>query len=90
MRVSSFVLYCLLFEWPPLEGSVGKLVVGIKVGEEYGARISFGNSLLKCIARGVTLATLFLGYFTTPYRNDNRALHDLMSSTYALKRNKLV
>lgn len=85
-----FILYYLLLEWSPLKGTIGKFLLGIKVCDEYGARLSFSKSLLRCISRGVTFFTFFLGYLTILFRDDNRALHDFMSSTYVLNKNKNV
>jgi len=79
-----FVIYYLVLEWSPLQGTVGKLLLGLKTCDEFGARLSLGKSLLRCISRGVTFFTLLLGFFTILFRDDNRALHDFMSSTYVL------
>lgn len=83
-----FLLYFLILDWSPLRGTIGKYLFGLKVCDEFGARLSFGKSLLRCLARGVTLLTLFFGYLTILFRQDKRALHDLMSSTYVLEKTK--
>lgn len=78
-------IYYLIFDWSPLRGTPPKYFLGLSVTDEYGARLSFSKSALRFISRAVTFFTLFIGFFIVLFRDDSRALHDIMSSTYVLK-----
>ncbi|WP_434952228.1 RDD family protein [Shewanella sp. HL-SH4] len=79
-------LYYLVIEATPLQGTLGKFVLGIKVCDEFNNRITIRQNMLRNLGRIFTFFTMLLGYITVPFRKDKRALHDLVSDTYVLKK----
>ena len=77
-------LYYFITDWL-LKGSIGKKALRLAVFDEYGDRLSPSRSLLRILSRLLTFLTLFLGYLTIVFREDKRALHDIMSNTYVFK-----
>jgi uncharacterized RDD family membrane protein YckC len=78
------VIYYTALESSPLRGTIGKLLLGISVTDEFGEKLSILKSLTRTLTRAVTMLTLFLGYVFIFIREDKRALHDVMSGTYVV------
>lgn len=73
------LLYHALMESSPLQGTIGKIVVGMKVTTTDGKRPSFIKCLLRNGLRVLSMATLFLGYFMVFKDSRKQALHDKLS-----------
>ena len=72
----------------PLQATLGKLAVGLKVVGPDGGRVS----LLRAVARHLSrewvsgLLTMGFGYFLVPFDDRRRALHDRMAGTLVVAR----
>lgn len=75
------VLYGALMESSKLQGTLGKIILGIKVTNTEGGKISFinavGRSALKALAS--TLATMGIGCLVAAFTKKKQALHDIPS-----------
>lgn len=84
--ISFFVLtiYHTLLVASPWQGSVGKRLVGIRVTDMQGNRISVGRSLGRSLAQYLSGLIFMIGYlmaFNSPKR---QALHDRIAGTVVL------
>jgi uncharacterized RDD family membrane protein YckC len=79
------VLYYLLSDWL-IRGTPGKRILGLRVKDNMGNKLSFGGAVLRSLARVITLVTFGLGFMTILFRRDKRALHDIMSSSCVLRK----
>ena len=61
--------------------TVGKLVIGARIVNEDGSRIGFLKAFLRMLASFVSGLILFIGYLMVAFREDKRALHDLIART---------
>ena len=57
-----FLIYFTVFESSRLQATLGKWVLGIKVGDKDGNRISFGRALARTIVKLVFAAIVFMGF----------------------------
>lgn len=73
------LLYHAIMESSPLQGTIGKIIVGMKVQRVDGKRASFITCLLRNCLRLLSMATLFLGYFMVLKNSRKQALHDKLS-----------
>ena len=82
-------LFAFLY-WPalhasPLQATLGKAMLRLRVTGYQGERISFlravGRELAKLLSAGVAL----IGYFMASFTARNQALHDLFASTYVVR-----
>ena len=83
---STAFLFTLIFAaayWTVLHAvagqTLGKSVVGVRVLGTDGALLTFGPSLLRYLASGLSLATCGFGFLMAALRRDKRALHDLIA-----------
>jgi len=57
-----FLIYFTVFESSRLQATLGKWVLGIKVGDRDGNRISFGRALARTIIKLVFAAIVYMGF----------------------------
>lgn len=62
------------------QGTLGKLIVGIKVSDLNGQRISFGRALGRYLAT-ILSSIFFIGYIMAAFTQKKQSLHDLIAST---------
>lgn len=61
--------------------TLGKMVIGAKIVRVDGSKIGFGIAFLRMLASIVSSLTLGIGYLIVAFRDDKRALHDLIVGT---------
>jgi uncharacterized RDD family membrane protein YckC len=89
--VSSFIslgidwLYFAFMESGHRQASVGKMALGLKVTNEAGGRITFGQATGRYFGRILSGIILFIGYFMNLWDPRRQTLHDKMSHTLVIK-----
>ena len=61
--------------------TLGKLVIGARIVNLDGSKIGFLTAFLRMLASFISGLILFIGYLMVAFREDKRALHDLMVGT---------
>src|SRR5579863_8192625 len=79
-------LYYALMESSSAQATLGKLVVGIKVTDEAGGRITFGRATGRYFAHILTGFTLGVGYAMVVFTRHRQALHDMIAGTFVVRR----
>ncbi len=79
------LLYHVLMESSPLQGTVGKLVVGIKVTTLKGDRPGLLSILVRHAGRLLSMLLLFGGYALALKTAKKQALHDKLSGCVVVK-----
>ena len=69
-------LYFSAMESSPLQGTVGKLAIGIEVTDIYGGRIGFIRASIRHFSQFVSCMTLGVGFLMAGFTRHNQALHD--------------
>jgi uncharacterized RDD family membrane protein YckC len=72
-------LYYTIAESSPWQATPGKLLVGLRVVSDAGARISFGRANGRFWAIQVSGLTFGIGYLLCAFTPRKQALHDLIS-----------
>lgn len=70
-----------LLESSSTQGTLGKMAVGIKVGDEKGNRISFMNAIGRHFSKYLSAIVLFIGFIMVAFDIKNQGLHDKIAST---------
>ncbi|WP_404818011.1 RDD family protein [Reichenbachiella ulvae] len=88
-----FVIVCIyhsVLERTSWHATVGKHYTQMKV-VDYKTKegISMGRALLRILAKFLSLAPCFAGFFLIYFRADRRALHDLIAGTCVIRFSKL-
>jgi uncharacterized RDD family membrane protein YckC len=87
ISVGVFALVVWLIYYPAMESSsrqatLGKMAVGIKVGDANGGQLSFANALGRYFAKILSALTLYIGFMMAGWDPKCQALHDKIANTY--------
>ncbi|MBR2865272.1 MAG: RDD family protein [Elusimicrobiaceae bacterium] len=85
LSLLSFWLYFSFLESGKHQATWGKRILGIKVVNEHGEKISFANATGRFFAKILSYLCLYIGFLFVPFTNRKRALHDMVASTYVVK-----
>ena len=78
-------LYFALMESSPRGATVGKMVLGLRVVDEQGNRISFLRATGRFFAKYISTIILFIGFLMAAFTERKRALHDIIAGTLVVK-----
>ncbi|WP_424244531.1 putative RDD family membrane protein YckC/Tfp pilus assembly protein PilE [Elusimicrobium posterum] len=78
--LSFALLYFPLMEASPLQATLGKKMLGIKVTNKSGDPASFYRTFFRHIFKYIS-SILMLGYLITPFTSKKQALHDILSGS---------
>lgn len=84
-RLVSFLFqlaYFTLMETSEKQGTIGKVLLGIKVGDEDGNRISYGQAIGRYFGKILSAVILLIGYLMVIWDVKKQALHDKLANTY--------
>jgi uncharacterized RDD family membrane protein YckC len=76
------VLYFTLMESSENQATVGKMAVGIRVGDINGEQLSFGNAMGRYFAKILSGIILLIGYMMAGWDDRKQALHDKLADTF--------
>jgi uncharacterized RDD family membrane protein YckC len=76
------ICYFPIMESSQRQATLGKMAVGIKVGDLHGERISLGNALGRYFAKILSGIILFIGFMMVGWDSKNQGLHDKLADTY--------
>ncbi|UKJ08951.1 RDD family protein [Solitalea lacus] len=80
-------LYHSLLTSSEKQGTIGKQVMGIKVTDLNGNRLSFGRATGRYFSTIITgMIPLFIGYLLAAITEKKQALHDMIASTIVLNK----
>jgi uncharacterized RDD family membrane protein YckC len=78
-------LYFALMESSARGATVGKLILGLRVVDDQGARISFLRATGRFFAKIISGIILLIGYIMAAFTDRKRALHDIIAGTLVVK-----
>lgn len=84
MTIALVWLYFAKFESSQHEATPGKLILGIKVVDEDGRRISFAKATIRYFAKFISGFLLFIGFILIAVHPRKQGLHDLIAKTYVV------
>ncbi|OAZ03756.1 RDD family protein [Flavobacterium succinicans] len=89
IRETSFIiwiLYCIIMESSKYQGTFGKHIMGIKVIDENGTRLSFSKSTARNISKIVSYLILALGFLWILFDKKKQGWHDKLSKTFVVNK----
>lgn len=79
-------LYYAFMESSKLQGTVGKMALGIKVTNMNGGRISFANATGRYFAKIISVIIILIGYIMIAFTAKKQGLHDILASTLVINK----
>lgn len=89
IRETSFIiwiLYCIIMESSKYQGTFGKHIMGIKVIDENGNRLSFSKSIARNISKIVSYLIIALGFLWILFDKKKQGWHDKLSKTFVVNK----
>ena len=80
------LLYLPLWESSSSQASIGKQILGMKVVDEHGERLSFWRALGRLVAKFLSYTILWIGFFMIAFTEKKQGLHDFIAHTYVIDR----
>ena len=80
-----WVVYSIVFEASPFQGTLGKILLKIKVSNIDGSRITIGKSIIRNIFKLVSGFIVFIGLIMVGITKNKQGLHDMVAKTVVLK-----
>jgi uncharacterized RDD family membrane protein YckC len=78
-------LYFAIMESSKIQGTVGKMLLKIKVTDMEGKRISFGRATGRFFGKIVSGIIIMIGYIMAGFTEKKQALHDMMAGCLVMK-----
>jgi uncharacterized RDD family membrane protein YckC len=78
-------LYEALLLSSPWQATIGKKLLGLKVTDEAGQRLSFGRATGRHFAKIISMIICFIGFIMAAFTYHKRALHDMIAGTLVMK-----
>ena len=75
-------LYYTVFVSSGLQGTLGKYVLGLKITDDNGGRISFFRAIVRFFASIFSLAIFLIGCLMLLWTKNKQALHDKVAGTF--------
>ncbi len=79
-------LYYALMESSEKQATLGKIIVGIKVTDLEGKKISFSKASGRYFGKFLSRLTLCIGYVMAGFTQKKQALHDILSSCLVINK----
>ena len=79
------LLYYAFMESSTYQATLGKIVLGIKVVDQYNQRISLSRSLLRNLSKYLSYFILCIGYIMIIFDDRKQGLHDKIADTFIIK-----
>ena len=76
-----WIIYSMVLEASPLQGTIGKVLCGIMVVDEAGRRLGPGQSVRRNFAKLASYLPLGLGFVWAAFSKTKRAWHDSAART---------
>lgn len=76
------IVYFAGMESSSRQATLGKMAVGIKVGDAHGNQLSFANALGRYFAKIISAIILYIGFMMVGWDKNKQGLHDKIAGTY--------
>ena len=78
-------LYEALLTSSSWQGTVGKKILGLKVTDDFGRRISFARATGRYFSKILSAMIFYIGFIMVAFTDRKKALHDMIAGTVVIK-----
>ncbi|MBN1518344.1 RDD family protein [Candidatus Sumerlaeota bacterium] len=76
-----WVIYCTFMEPSPMQGTLGKHLIGIKVVDQNGERLTFTRAIVRSLVKILSFLPCGLGIFWIFFNKNKLTWHDMAART---------
>lgn len=84
INIIVYWLYFALMESSEKQATLGKMVVGVKVIDSNGERLTFGRATGRYFGKILSALILYIGYIMAGFDSRKQALHDKLADTFVV------
>ncbi len=81
-------VYATVMESSAIQGTLGKMLLGIAVTDALGNRITFEQSAKRYFSKILSYITFLFGFFIAGFTTKKQALHDIVSKSLVIRKSK--
>ncbi len=85
VRIVAVWFYFAFMESSQYQATFGKLIVGLKVTDMHGRRISFGRATGRYFAKILSYLILYVGFFMAGFTEKKQGLHDIVAECLVVR-----
>lgn len=85
LRFVAFAIYFILMESSAWQGTVGMRVLGIRVVDYKGQRLTLARSFARNLCKLISSIPFYLGFLWAWFSKQNQTWHDLLARTYVIR-----
>lgn len=78
-------LYSAFLESSAKQGTLGKVILGLKVTDYNNQRISFARATARYFSKFISAAILMIGFIMVAFTAKKQGLHDIIAGTLVIK-----
>lgn len=78
-------LYFAFFESSAKQGTLGKVVMGLKVTDNNNQQISFLRASARSFSKYISAIILMIGFIMVAFTSRKQGLHDIIAKTLVIK-----
>ena len=75
------LFYYIYFPCSDMMGTPGKALLGLKITDNHGNKISLGTSVLRLLGSMISSIILSIGHIMAGFTENKKSLHDMIAST---------
>jgi uncharacterized RDD family membrane protein YckC len=83
----SAALYEIFMDSSSYQGTIGKVVAGLKVTDLKGRQLTTSHAALRCLSKIISGSVFPIGHLLILINNNRQGLHDIIAGTYVLEKN---
>ena len=85
VKAGAFWIYFTVMESSPWQGTVGKMLLGLRVTDLDGQRISLARANARAFGKVLSGISLGIGYLMAGFTEKKQALHDHVAGTLVVR-----
>ena len=85
LAVGFYFAYKVLLECSKYQGTLGKGIVGLKVTNYKGERITFDQSVRRYLGHVISFLIFFIGFILVAFTPKKQGVQDLLAQTFVVK-----
>lgn len=79
-----WIIYCIIFEASPKQGTIGKSLMEIKVVDNAGNRLTLYKSFARNLSKILSYSIIALGFIWILFDKKRQGWHDKLNNTYVV------
>lgn len=79
-----WIAYCMIAEASPLQGTLGKRLMGMRVVDRFGRRPTIFQAFTRNLGKIISALPIFLGFIWAAWSGKKQGWHDKLSGCYVV------